>query len=250
MPRLTASQSLALKLVQRHAAPMMPQAMLDDLAPVFDAAERELEHTGWKDWHERIVVLPPHLVLLPPKLDHAVLTDVHIALARRRILVADYLSKGAPAAQSMRIHSLGLLLRGPVQYVVCTVEGRERIRTLPMHRMRATSVDPMPSEKEPVDFTVQKYADSLVIRPKGRIRLRVRFHEFAGEHIRETALSKDQKCTVISEGVIEISATLQWDDQLEWFLLGIGSRAEVLKPVALRKAIAEEHAKAAARYAR
>jgi predicted DNA-binding transcriptional regulator YafY len=247
MPRLTASQSIALKLVQKHASPMMPQAMLDDLAPLFDAAGRELEHSGWKDWPERIAMLPPMLVLLPPRLAARVLADVHTALARRRILVAHYRSKRASAAEIMRVHALGLILRGPVQYLVCTIEGRERIRTLVLHRLSATSIAPTPSE-EPRGFCFADYVATLAIAPKGRIRLRVRFHEFAGEHVRETPLSKDQKCTVVGEGVVEISATVQHDDQLEWWLLGYGGKVEVLKPVALRRAIADEHARAAKRY--
>jgi hypothetical protein len=58
LPGLTVSQCLALALAQAHIRHLLPKAILDDLAPLFEAADRELEKTGWKDWHKRTAASP------------------------------------------------------------------------------------------------------------------------------------------------------------------------------------------------
>jgi predicted DNA-binding transcriptional regulator YafY len=149
----------------------------------------------------------------------------------------------------MRVHPLGLLLRGPVPLLVCTIEGRPRIRTLIFMRMSETSVDAEPCV-EPKGFDFDAYIASLALRPRGLIRLRLRFENHAGDFLRETKLSKDQKCTDLGNGTLEVRATRQSDDELFEWLLKFGSQLEVLKPVELRRRVGEELAKAAGKYAR
>jgi predicted DNA-binding transcriptional regulator YafY len=248
-PRLSASQSLARKIVQKHAAPLMPLSMLEDLQSIFRSADRVLRQTGWKDWPDRIAVLPPSLVLIPPTLDADVVDHVHKAFARRRVLTLMYQGKGKPAPEPMRTHPLGLLLRGSVLLLVCTIEGRPRIRTLILKRMSHTAVDSLSSE-EPKGFDFDAYIATLALRPQGLIRLHLRFENHAGDFLRETPLSKDQKCKDLAPGILDVRATIQHDDELFEWLLKFGSEVEVLKPLGLRRRVGEELRKAAARYAR
>jgi predicted DNA-binding transcriptional regulator YafY len=249
MPRLSVSQSLALKIVQKHAAPLMPLSMLEDLQPIFLMADRVLRESGWQDWPERIAVLPPTLPLLPPVLDPDVVADVQTAYARRRVLTMMYKGQGKSAPEPMRVHPLGLLLRGAVPLLVCTIEGRPRIRTLIFMRMSETCVDAVSCE-EPKGFDYPAYIASLAIRPRGLIRLHLRFENHAGDFLRETPLSKDQKCKDLAPGLLDVRARVQYDDQLFERILQFGGDVEVLKPVGLRRRVGEELARAAAKYAR
>jgi predicted DNA-binding transcriptional regulator YafY len=250
MPRLSVPQCLALTLAQAHVRHLLPKAMLDDLAPLFDAAERELAKTGWKDWHKRTAVAPAALALLPPKVDAKVLFDVQYALTHRLCLTAKYRSKGSKTATTRKLHPLGLLVRGSVQYLVCTQRDDNEPRQFAIHRMRDTARTTEPC-KELHGFSMSKYvARDLAIAPRGKIRLRAIFLTTAAEHLRETPLSKYQTWRPI-EGTdtVEISATVEDDVQLKRWLLSFGNEVEVREPERLRKELVEELQKSLAAYA-
>lgn len=241
MPRLTASQSVALLLARTHMRNLLPQAMLKDLAPVFAVAERELASSGWRDWHRRTAVVPSTLALLPPKLDARTLADVQHALARKCCLTANYRSKGHATQKQLTIHPLGLLVRGAVQYLVCTLFGYDDVRQLAVHRMSATKLTPDP-RREPRGFDFATYvAHASNYEANGTIRLVAWFDAAAAEHLRETPLSNDQTWRAI-EGTekVEITATVDDGQSLRWWLLAFGSMVEVGGPEALRRDLASE----------
>src|SRR3546814_17183184 len=81
MPKLMSSQAVALLLAKAHLRHLLPRAMHKELAPAFDAAERALAASGWKDWHRRTAVVPMSMALIPPKVDASVMTAVETAMA-------------------------------------------------------------------------------------------------------------------------------------------------------------------------
>jgi predicted DNA-binding transcriptional regulator YafY len=248
MPRLTTSQAVAIKLVQVHARNMIPLSMLEELEPMFQAAEKELANTGWKDWHARFAVVPPMFVQQPPTIDPDILADVHEALARRLCLTVDYKSRDKPR-NSLRVHPLGMLFRGNLQYLVCTIEDFGKLRQLALQRMSSSAVHKQPCD-ELAGFDINAYAATgLAIKSEGPIRLRLRFEARAADLLRECPMSKDQKCTAV-EGSdrIDVTGTVENDQQLRWWLLQFGCQVEVMKPVALRREMGEELRKAAGRY--
>lgn len=249
MPRLSASQSVALLLARTHMKSLLPRAMFKDLAPVFDAAERELASSGWRDWHRRTAVVPSTLALLPPKLDAKTLTDVQHALARKCCLTANYRSKGSTVPKRLTIHPLGLLVRGAVQYLVCTLFDYDDVRQLALHRMTATKLAPEP-RREPPGFDFIAYAaHASNFEANGTIRLVAWFDAAAGEHLRETPLSKDQTWRAI-EGTdkVEIAATVEDGQPLRWWLLAFGSLVEVREPETLRADIEGDLAQSLLQY--
>jgi predicted DNA-binding transcriptional regulator YafY len=56
--------------------------------------------------------------------------------------------------------------------------------------------------------------------------------------------------TTLPDGRIQLTATVQETLQLRWWLQGFGDAVEVLKPLHLRKQIAENVQHLAARYAK
>lgn len=249
MPRLTTSQSVALLLAKTHLQSLLPQAMLKDLGPVFDVADRELASSGWKDWHKRTAVVPSTLALLPPKVDPAVLADVQHALARKCCLLGQYRSKGSAESKEMKIHPLGLLVRGSIQYLICTVFDYEDVRQLAVHRLSGTSVT-SDARREPIGFNFGTYiADASKFHPRGKIRLIAWFDEAAAEHLRETPLSSDQTWRLLNGSTrVEVVATVEYDEPLVWWLLAFGSLVEVREPAALRHAIKNDLRGAAKQY--
>lgn len=242
MPGLTSSQSVALLLAKTHLRNLLPQSMHKDLAPVFDAAERELSSSGWKDWHARTAVVPAFLSLLPPKISSDVVSTVQTALAHKRCLTGRYRAKGSIDTKSMQIHPLGLLSRGPVLYLVCTLFDYQDVRQLAIHRLSGV-VETPESRKEPKGFDFPTYAktEASSFFSKGTIRMVARFDRPAAEHLQETPLSTDQTWQPIANTyLIQVTATVEDDEQLRWWLLAFGCQVEVRKPASLRKEIEAE----------
>lgn len=249
-PRLSTSQGVALLLSQVHLRNFLPQTLLKDLTPFFDMAEKELASTGWKDWHRRTAILPTSLPLLAPNVSGRVLEAVHRALALKACLSGAYHAKGSAAAKEMKIHPLGLLVRGSVQYLVCTLRDYKDIRHLALHRLSAVTVLDEPCAP-PADFDFARYVASTGSKyhAQGRIRLRARFEAEAAEHLRDTPISSDQQMSEPNaSGWVELTATVESDETLRWWLLGFGSRVEVIEPGNLRQEISAELQRTAQMY--
>jgi predicted DNA-binding transcriptional regulator YafY len=249
-PRLSPQQAVALLLSQAHLRNFMPQALLKEMASVFASAEREVAASGWKDWHKRTAIIPASMPLLAPNLSAEVLDDVHSALALRRCLSGRYRSRGSSATRELVIHPLGLLVRGSVQYLVCTLRDYQDIRQIALHRLSHTHVLEAP-RKQPAGFDFSKYAATAASKywAQGKIRLVARFTAETASHLRDTPVSRDQAITELEGGEwVEVSATVESDETLRWWLLGFGSRVEVIEPAELREEFRAELARAASKY--
>jgi predicted DNA-binding transcriptional regulator YafY len=248
-PKLSISQAVALLLAQLHLRTLMPDSLMRELAPIFDQANQELANGAWNEWHRRTAVIPTSLALLPPAMDCSVLGDVHEALAMRHQLVATYRSKGATEAREITIHPLGLIMRGSVQYLVCTLFHYADIRQLAVHRLSSTAVT-RDAATSPDDFVFATYVRTAAkYESQGPIRLVARFTPEAAEHLRETRLSTDQQITDMPDiRRVEVTATVEADQTLRWWLKAFGSSVEVMEPAELREEIRQEAVKAASLY--
>lgn len=241
MPRMTNAQAVALLLARTHLQNLLPLRLGKELAPIFDAAAQALANSGWGHWQSRTATVPIGLALLPPKLKADVLANVQSALARRRCLSVRYRTKGSRQAMEYIVHPLGQLLRGPVQYLVCTLFDHEDVVQLALHRM-VSAVEIGEVAKEPADFDFQRYAktEARQYGSTGPIRLVAQFHPGAAEHLLETPLSSDQRILELDNGWLVVSATVQDDELLLWWLRGFGSLVEVVSPLSLRTQIKSE----------
>lgn len=250
-PRLSISQGVALLLSKAHLRNFLPHAVLKELAPLFDLAENELASTGWKDWHQRTAILPTSFPLLAPRVSAGVLDDVHHALALKRCLTGRYQAKGNQTGKDMAIHPLGLLVRGSAQYLVCTLRDYKDIRHLALHRLSHTAVLDTPCVP-PKGFDFSRYVASQAAKyqSQGAIRLVARFTAEAAEHLRDTPVSKDQAIVELGGGEwVELSATVDDDQTLRWWLLGFGEHMEILEPASLREEMRKSLQAAVQRYA-
>lgn len=241
MPRLTQSQSVALLLARTHLRDLLPQPLNQELAPIFNTAEESLRTSGWKDWHERTAVVPMGIRHIPAPLSPAVLAAVQSALAKRRCLEAMYRTKGTALPKKYKVHPLGLLSRGPTIYLICTLFDYQDVVQLALHRM-TSAIDSDERSKQPPNFNFQTYVttEARQYGSAGPTKLTVRFEPRAGEHLREMPISTDQKIREIPSGQMEVTATVENDELLRWWLRGFGRFAEVIKPVKLRNEMRKE----------
>lgn len=145
-----------------------------------------------------------------------------------------YRAKGAEASREVTIHPLGLIVRGAVQYVVCTLFDYADVRQLALHRLSNTKVLDVPA-KEPDDFDFTRYtARAQKYQPQGSINLVALFGFQAADHLKETPVSRDQTLSDAGNNKLELKATVECDETLRWWIRAFGSQVEIKEPRFLR----------------
>lgn len=236
VPGMSPLQAMVLNLARNHLQPMLPAHLLDPLRPYFRQADATLRNAlgkrGLAAWSQRVAVVQPTQPLLPPKVDQKVVAVVHEALARERQLEVRYRSRSAEREVTYRVHPLGLVYRGIVGYLVCTIADYTDLRSLALHRIHGARIlDDVARIPKGFDLDAYAHSGAFGFRDEGPVKLELRMTKDAAEHLHETPLSEDQ---VILEdgrkGWVRVTATVHDTSQLRWWLLGFGSQIQVLKP--------------------
>ena len=253
VPGLTGSQALTFTLVQRFLGPLLPISFQNELGPYFKAAEQQLaalpRRRGMPSWTDKIRVVQPAQTLLPPKIDPEAQRVVQEALLHGRQLKIAYHKRGAKGPVEYTVHPLGLVQRGPVFYLVCTLFQYQDVLLLALHRVLSAIMLDDPSAS-PKDFDLDRYIrDGRLDFGAGKtVRLEAIFTTGAAVHLHETPLSRDQKITPVDDECVKVGATVADTPQLAWWLLGFGEGVEVVKPKSLRDSLANTAAAMHKRY--
>jgi predicted DNA-binding transcriptional regulator YafY len=240
LPGMSPLQAMVLDLARTHLKPLLPAHLLEPLNPYFAQADRTLRQAlgirGVAEWNKRVAFVQPSQPLLPPKVNEKAVEAVHEAVAAQRQLALGYRSRSAGRTLSCGVHPLGIVYRGVLGYLVGTVADYADVRTFALHRITSARMLDATS-KTPPGFDLQTYAHSgaFGFMDNGPIRMALRMTEPAAEHLYETPLSTDQRITTDSrDGWVRITATVQDNSQLQWWLRGFGKEVEVVEPASLR----------------
>ena len=252
IPGLNISEALAMRLVETHLKQLMPSSMLDALQGVFSQAKSRLEQVSKpSEWLAKVKVVPPNQPLIPPKIDEASQDAIYKALLENRRITALYCPPWMEEAKEYVLNPLGLIMRGPVSYLVATAWDYEDPRLYAMHRFGKAKI--LDEEcRIPEGFDLEKEIASGFADFAGGgepIRLEFLCEESSAAYLEETPLSEDQEIAEAEEGWVRINATVNDTWQLRWWLLSKGASIKVLAPESLRKEIADELEAAARHYA-
>lgn len=236
LPGMSPLQAMVLTLAHTHLLPLLPAHLLEPLRPYFQQADNTLQQVlgkrGLKSWNKRVAVVQPTQPMLPPKINDKAMAVVHEAVAHEDQLDLRYRARSAGKTVSYRVHPLGLIYRGMLGYLVCTIADYTDPRLLALHRIDSARLL-NEIARAPKDFDLQAYAHSGVLgfMDNGPMKLVMRMEVPAAEHLYDTPLSEDQ--VIIDdkrEGWVRISATVHDTSQLRWWLLGFGGQVEVVRP--------------------
>jgi predicted DNA-binding transcriptional regulator YafY len=255
LPGLSNSEAVTLLLAREHLRNLLPASAVGQLQPYFALAEQKLSAleptSGMAGWQQKVRVISATQPLLAPKIDEAVQVNLHEALLHNKQCQITYLKREAVESESYPVHPLGLVQRGQVIYLVCTIKTYAQIRLLALHRMLNvelldTSIAP------PADFNLDDYIASGALGwlPKSNIHLTAIFSAEVVVHLYETPLSEDQTLLQLSDGRIQLTARVKETQQLRWWLQGFGDAVEVVHPVSLRREIAGSAQRVAQQYAK
>lgn len=237
---LTPAQAVALLMARAHLASLLPETLRHELEPLFHGAGDVLEDSGFRDWHRRTAIVPATFQPMAPDIDPEVMATLHQAMAAGRCVVARYRMKGRAKPTRLLVHPLGLLVRGPVTYLVCTLYDGLDPRQLALHRFESVRVD-AGACRMPDGFDFPRYAsEAWHFFARGAIELVADFDGPAGQHLFETPVAAGQTLQVLENGDVRLTATLEDCEQLRWWLMGFGSQVRVCAPAELRSFLADE----------
>jgi predicted DNA-binding transcriptional regulator YafY len=249
LPGISNTEALTFNMVEQYLKPILPASTLGQLQPYFTTAEKKLAalslHSSNRSWVDKVRVIQPSQALLPPNIDPEVQREVYEALLRDKKLYITYKKSGADEAKKYEVNPLGIVERGQVIYVVCTIAEYQEPRQLVLHRIVKAEMLDEPS-KRPEGFELSSYIEQAFgFGGNKPIKLEVIFRQtnftHPIDHLRETPLSADQKITQhsIEENSFKLTATVIDSLQLRWWLMGFGEGVEVLGPPVLREAISK-----------
>lgn len=244
-PPMNSESALTYELLSRYLSPLLPKPMLEAMAPEFAQARRtlsDLHQAPLGRWSKRVAVLPFGHQLLPPEVGAEVVGEVNEALLNSRQFEADYRSMGAKKPSHYLFNPLGLVYQENVFYLVATLGNYLDPRHFALHRMSNIKTLSTPAAViDGFDFERYIHEERAFEFPCGRqITLELKVDDWLARHLEERRLSADQKIRPLADGEsFRVAATLQNTEQLFWWLRSLGPSLEVLKPLSLRKQMAE-----------
>ncbi len=217
-PRMQASKALVFLMAEEHLKPLLPAIVFDELRPWFEHARQQVRHEH-KPWFHKVRVVPANQPLIPPEIKGEALAQVQEALLLNRQVNVVYISRSKQTTQTLCLHPLSLVQRGPVLYLIARKEGAEDVRTYAMHRMLSAEIDARGAQRTE-DFDLDAYLEhgGMGFGNGQLVRLQALFSEAAAEHLYESRLSLDQQLEKQPDGRIKVTATVADTQQLQWWL--------------------------------
>ena len=240
IPAMEPQTALAFWMAREHLQRLLPPNTLRALHGHFDQAQKVLSsNSPVSSWPEKVRVVSRGQPLIPPSVNGAVLETVYEALRIERRFKARYRRRQDQQPRDYDVNPLGLVLRGSVVYLICTVAEYEDPLQFALHRMDTAELTDTPTHAPPGfdldEYLQQNYLDFRLGDP---LRLHIRIDSEIAKHLEETPLAEDQHIGPDEHGWRKLTATVSDTSQLRWWLMGFGSGVEVVGPIALRDEIA------------
>ncbi len=258
---------LALLMIEKRLKEELPPPTLDYLQPFFSDARKRIQSLGpgnrFIKWQQKVVNQSPTQILKPTHPDKAVHDAVLRSLYDNCQIRLSYLKQDSDQYQSYEVSPLGVVMRGPVTYLIaCKVAGDldedsddVRERMFAFHRIRKAELLVERKARAPKGVSFEGFIDrggaDFVIGSLANgqiIKLEVEVSGNVASRLKETPLAGNQTLTAINQDLFRLTAEVPITMQLGWWLLAFGPRVEVIKPSDLREWIASEHRNAARRY--
>ena len=245
IPGMSIPEALAMRLVETHLKQLLPVSMLDGLQGMFSLAQSKLDqveennNNHSKSWLNKVRVVPPSQPLLPPVVNEAVQDGIYQAVLENLQIKATYQSMSTEKSKEFVLHPLGLVMRGPVTYVVASAWDYADVRLYALHRFSKVDILDV-AISTPQGFNLDNaLASGLAdFTNQGEpIKLVLRCTESVAAYLAETPLAIDQKIEAELAGWVRLTATVNDTWQLNWWILGQANEVEVCAPENLREQV-------------
>ncbi|HRJ72824.1 MAG TPA: WYL domain-containing protein [Terrimicrobiaceae bacterium] len=185
-----------------------------------------------------------------PQAQIAVFELLAEAVMSSRTVEFAYLSLRADRPERRTVEPYHLACISNQWYLIANDPGRKGLRTFALTRI-ADAKNAGRTFRRPADFSAAKMlSGSFSAFEAGKTeRLRIRFDAFAARLVAERQWHKSQKMRSLPGGGLELTMQVGIAPDLESWILGWGTHAEVLEPSSLRGTIAKAAQEMAGRYA-
>ena len=236
LPAMDGPAALTFRMIEQFIPTLLPPAIRELLAPQFARAKAVLDsnpNNPLGAWVDCVRVVPREMPLLPPKYNNDAVRVVYDALLAGKRFTAHYRSRNAMTDEmkSYEVSPLGLVARGSLLYLICTLWDYSDIRQLALHRL-VTAGRTDKAVTKPNGFDLDRYIEQGEFQyPVGpMIELRAKFDRSVAAHLYETPLSENQTIEDLDAHHVIVTATVRDTAQLRWWLRGFGGLVEVMGP--------------------
>ncbi|OOR99405.1 WYL domain-containing protein [Canicola haemoglobinophilus] len=225
LPMLNEQQSLVLMLAKNHLSALLPSNIMSIMEPFFVQAERNLiydnKYTEGHQWLEKTCIVPTSQPLIPAEIAPEIFKSVSLALYRNKWLSIAYRNQKGKE-HSARVMPLALAQQGASSYLVVQYENGS-ILHLALHRILSAEISTMSFER-PQTFNLKEYISEghFGFGDGKKIKLTFSIAKWAGFHLTETPLSKDQITLEEDDKHYRFQATLVDTEMLNWWLAKFG----------------------------
>jgi predicted DNA-binding transcriptional regulator YafY len=258
IPGLTMMQALTFNLANSYLSTLLPSSTLNELQPFFDQANSTLINKRYDkliNWKKKIAVIQQSQALLAPNIDLDVHHLISNALLNDQQVKISYIHSDDTEMDYL-INPLGLVLRNGITYLIAQQPENNYVQIFSLHRIKK-AIDLYTTFFRDQDFELQKYikkehiyfgnfhynsqsSRNVVSLKDTTIKVTLIFTKNAFKYLSETPLSEDQTHLIIDHDHIQVTATIQYTEQLIWWLRGYGSDVEVIEPTILRDRLIED----------
>lgn len=239
-PAMNTDTALTLLMAEQNLKPLIPKQAFNSLASLVNQAKETLkvqDKSGSKKiWSESVRIVSKGFALQPAEIAPDVMTNIFDAIGKHRQLKITN-----KAGKESIINPLGLVMRGPMLYIVCNYHGYDDIRITALHRICTTSIE-MTDLVTPKDFNLDDLLSSGLMswrldpgKPKN---FEIEVNDNIARYLDENQVNPTQTLKKLDDGNVLVKFTSEDTLELRQWLLGFGAEVLVQKPAAVRKWLA------------
>ena len=242
IPGMDPQTAMSFHLVKTFLEPLIPRSSLHHLTPHFTQADnvlKNLKDNALTKWSSKIRIVPEGLPLIPPVVSNKILDAVYTGLLDEKCLLTKYSSRASNSTKELELNPLGLIYRDRIIYLIATAWDYQQVRLYALHRIKRAEIIEK-SIVKPNGFCIDDYINEGTFNfpiSNKTINLKVLFDKKTAFHLEETPLAKNQTLSTKKDGNILLEVKIQHTQQLLWWILSFGDKAEVLSPSTIRKEI-------------
>jgi predicted DNA-binding transcriptional regulator YafY len=240
-PAMNTDTALTLIMAEQNLKPLIPKQALNSLASLVNQAKETLkvqDRTGSKKtWSDSVRIAPKGFVLQPADIPPDVMSNIFDAMGKHRQLKITN-----KAGKESVINPLGLVMRGPMLYLVSNYHGYDDIRITSLHRITAATIE-MTDLVTPKGFNLDETLNSGLMNwrldPGKPKNFEIEVTKEVASYLEESRINPTQTIKKLDDGNALVKFASEDTLELRQWLLGFGSEVVVNKPAVVRKWIME-----------
>ena len=232
--------ALAFFLVDKYVKNLLPLTSIQHLSPYFKEYISVLDKTypipqkqKIVKWSEKVAMIPRSIEFISPDVDDEIQKTMLMAVFENKRVIFTYKGK------ENEFSPLGIVIRGEMTYFIGLFGDYKDYRQVTLNRIEKadlTSRTFIPPSEFKLDQYIAKGKFQFPVKGDKVIKFKAYFDKKVIKSVGELSLSEDQIITKEGDRYL-LQATVQNTEQFLWWVLGFGSKVEVLKPISLRKKI-------------